>query len=95
MVEIEKVIRSLSEANVEYVIVGVALKSHSSGYVTYDFDFCYQHSNEILNSIVKALAPHKPRREIFQMIYHTFSIKRLCETGPISPLKQILKILIC
>lgn len=62
MVKIETVIRSLSGAEVEYVIVGgVAIKSHSSGYVTYDFDFCYSRSAENLNRIVAALTPYSPR----------------------------------
>lgn len=66
MVRIETVIKSLSGANVEYVIVGgIAVKSHSSGYVTYDFDFCYLRSDENLSCIVKALAPYKPRPRNF------------------------------
>lgn len=66
MVKIETVIKSLSGANVEYVIVGgVAIKTHSSGYVTYDFDFCYLRSDKNLSSIVEALSPHKPRPRNF------------------------------
>ncbi len=66
MVKIELVIKSLSSAKVEYVIVGgVAIKTHSSGYVTYDFDFCYLRSVENLNHIVDALAPHNPRPRNF------------------------------
>jgi len=66
MVKIETVIKSLSAANVEYVIVGgVAIKAHASGYVTYDFDFCYLRSDDNLSFIVQALSPHKPRPRDF------------------------------
>ena len=42
MVNLEKAIRSLSANDVAYVVVGgVAIKLHSSGYVTQDIDFCY------------------------------------------------------
>ncbi len=62
MVKIETVIKSLSGANVQYVIIGgVAIKSHSSGYVTYDFDLCYSRSDENLNRIVTALENYNPR----------------------------------
>lgn len=68
MVRIQEVIRSLSEAYVEYVIVGgIAIRSHSSSYVTYDFDLCYLRSDENLKRIVEALAPHKPHLRDFPL----------------------------
>ncbi len=66
MVKIETVIKALSSANVEYVIVGgVAVKAHSSGYVTYDFDFCYSRSDKNLGFIVTALEKYNPRPRNF------------------------------
>ncbi len=66
MVKIETVIKSLSGANVQYVIIGgVAIRTHSSAYVTYDFDFCYSRSDDNPNRIITALAPHNPRPRNF------------------------------
>ncbi len=68
MVKIETVIKSLSGADVAYVIVGgVAIKTHSSGYITYDFDFCYLRSDKNLSCIIEALAPHRPRPRNFSV----------------------------
>lgn len=66
MVKIETVIKCLSSAAVEYVIIGgVAIKTHSSGYVTYDFDFCYLRTDKNLDRIVDAFAEHHPRPRNF------------------------------
>ena len=66
MVRIETVIRSLSAAKVDYVIIGgVAFKTHSSGYITYDFDFCYSRIDKNLERIVEALSPYNPRPRDF------------------------------
>lgn len=62
MVKIEEVIKSLSKSEVDYVIIGgIAFKTHSSGYVTYDFDFCYSRIDKNLEKIVEALSPYNPR----------------------------------
>ena len=66
MVKIEETIVALSSSKVDYVIIGgVALKTHSSGYVTYDFDFCYSRDDKNLERIVNALSPYKPRPRDF------------------------------
>ncbi len=47
MVELESTIKTLYQNNVNFVIIGgVAFNLHSSAYVTYDFDFCYQRTRE-------------------------------------------------
>lgn len=66
MVKIETVIKLLSKSKVDYVIIGgVAFKTHSSGYVTYDFDFCYSRIDKNLERIVEALSPYNPRPRDF------------------------------
>jgi len=66
MIELKKAIKSLSENNVDFVIVGgVALKLHSSAYVTLDLDFCYARTKENLAKIVSALEPFNPRPRDF------------------------------
>jgi hypothetical protein len=66
MIKIETAIRALSVNNVQFVIVGgIAVRIHSSAYVTFDLDFCYLRTNENLKRIVKALAPFKPRPRNF------------------------------
>lgn len=62
MVEFEPAIKSLTEAEVEFVIVGgVAISVHSSGYVTKDLDFCYRRTTENLKKIISAFARFNPR----------------------------------
>lgn len=66
MVKIEEVIKTLSKAKVEYVIIGgVAFNTHSSGYVTYDFDFCYSRLDKNLERIIEALSQYNPRPRDF------------------------------
>jgi hypothetical protein len=66
MIKIETAIRALTAYNVEFVIVGgIAVRIHSSAYVTFDLDFCYLRTNENLRRIVAALAPFKPRPRDF------------------------------
>jgi hypothetical protein len=61
MVEFEPAIKSLSEANVDFVIIGgVAISVHSSGYITKDLDFCYLRNKENLKKIVVAFTPFYP-----------------------------------
>lgn len=62
MVEFEPAIKALTEANVEFVIIGgVAISVHSSGYVTKDLNFCYLRTTENLKKIVSAFAQFRPR----------------------------------
>ncbi len=62
MVEFEPAIKSLTEAEVDFVIIGgVAISVHSSGYVTKDLDFCYRRTIENLKKIVSAFALFNPR----------------------------------
>ena len=62
MIELEPALKSLSENNVDFVIVsGVAITAYGSAYVTQDLDFCYSRSSKNLTRITAALAPYKPR----------------------------------
>lgn len=62
MIELEKVITSLSKNDVNYVIVGgVAITLHSSGYITRDLDFCYSRDKENIKRLITALDPFSPK----------------------------------
>ena len=62
MVEFEPVLKSLTNAKVDFVIVGgLAISAHSTGYITTDLDFCYLRTGENLKQIVSALASFEPR----------------------------------
>ncbi|HXH70321.1 MAG TPA: hypothetical protein VNI60_08330 [Pyrinomonadaceae bacterium] len=66
MVEFEPAIKSLTAAEVEFVIVGgLAVSFHSTGYITTDFDFCYLRTTENQKKIVSAFAPFNPRLRDF------------------------------
>ena len=66
MIKLKPAIQSLADNNVEFVIVGgVAIKIHSSAYVTLDLDFCYARTKENLKKIVSALAEFNPRPRNF------------------------------
>ena len=66
MVDLEKAISALANNNVEFVIVGgVAIKLHSSGYITIDLDFCYSRSKENIKRLVNALKPFSPKPRNF------------------------------
>lgn len=66
MIKLEPAIQSLADNNVEFVIVGgVAIRIHSSAYVTLDLDFCYARTKENLAKIVSALAGFNPRPRNF------------------------------
>lgn len=66
MIELESAITALTRNNVEFVIVGgVAIKLHSSAYLTEDLHFCYSRSNANLKSLVAALKPFNPRPRNF------------------------------
>ena len=61
MVDLEKAITSLTQNNVDYVIVGgVAITLHSSGYITRDLDFCYSREKANISRLYATLAPFKP-----------------------------------
>ena len=62
MIQLEPILKSLTEAEVEFVIVGgVAITAHGSAYLTQDLDFCYLRTNENLKKIVEALSKFSPR----------------------------------
>jgi len=66
MIKLESAIQALADNEVDFVIVGgVAIKIHSSAYVTLDLDFCYLRSKENLNKIVDALSQFNPRPRDF------------------------------
>lgn len=62
MIKLREAITAFASNSVEFVVIGgVAINLHSSGYLTYDIDFCFSRERENLKRIVKALAPFKPR----------------------------------
>lgn len=66
MIELEPVLKSLTENKVEFVIVGgVAITAHGSAYLTQDLDFCYSRSKTNLKQVVSALASFQPRPRNF------------------------------
>jgi hypothetical protein len=66
MIKLEAAISSLADNRVDFVIVGgVAIKIHSSAYVTADLDFCYARTKENFTKIVAALSQFKPRPRNF------------------------------
>ena len=66
MIRLEPAIRSLVDNDVDFVIVGgVAIRLHSSAYVTVDLDFCYARTKENLSKIVSALSRFNPRPRDF------------------------------
>lgn len=66
MVEFEPIIKSLTAAEVDFVIIGgLAVSFHSSGYITGDFDFCYLRTPENLKKIVFAPNEFSPRPRDF------------------------------
>ncbi|HCA59984.1 MAG TPA: hypothetical protein DEP46_18620 [Blastocatellia bacterium] len=67
MVDLEKAILALSENDVDFVIVGgVAIRLHSSSYITVDLDFCYSRERSNIERLVRALAPFNPRPRDWQ-----------------------------
>lgn len=62
MIKLFEAVQILSEAEVDFVIVGgVALRAHGSGYLTQDLDICYSRSRANLERMSSALAPLRPR----------------------------------
>ena len=66
MVNLQLAITSLIAHQVDFVIVGgVAIRLHSSAYITNDLDFCYSRSKENLHRLVAALSAFEPRPRDF------------------------------
>lgn len=62
MIDFEKALTVLADAQVRLVIVGgLAVTIHGSAYVTYDLDFCYARDAENLSRLTQALQPYNPR----------------------------------
>jgi predicted nucleotidyltransferase len=56
-----ELLRALSSASVEFVLVGgVAAAVHGSARATQDVDIVYSRSNTNLDKLVQALSPHRP-----------------------------------
>jgi hypothetical protein len=59
--QLERLLRALQDAGVEFIIVGgVAARAHGSARVTDDLDVCYARHSANLERVVRALAPLKP-----------------------------------
>lgn len=59
--DLSGLLRCLSEAGVEYLLVGgVAATAHGSARLTQDLDVVYRRSPENLRRLVTALGPHRP-----------------------------------
>ena len=61
MTQLERLLAALTNAGVEFIIVGgVAERAHGSSRLTDDIDLSYARSPENLTRLVKALAPLRP-----------------------------------
>ena len=61
MTEFGPLLRALTEANVEFILVGgVAAAAHGAIRLTSDLDVVYRRTPENLERVVAALAPHAP-----------------------------------
>jgi hypothetical protein len=62
----EKAIQSLTDAGVEFVVIGgLSATLHGSAQVTYDLDICYSRGPSNLKRLASALAPFHPRPRDF------------------------------
>ncbi len=79
MIQLETALRSLVEAEVEFVIVGgVAVAAHGSAYLTQDLDFCYSRTNRNLRRLVVALSGFSPKLRGFPVnLPFTFDLAML------------------
>ena len=60
-----ELLRRLSQAKVEFVLVGgMAAIAHGSAFVTEDVDVCIRFDAETLDAVLKALAPVQPRERM-------------------------------
>lgn len=65
MVQLLKLLEILSQAEVEFVLVGgAAAFAHGSSMVTQDLDICASMTSENVSRIAKALAPYAPKHRI-------------------------------
>ena len=61
MTQFAALLRTLSEAGVEYVVIGgVAASIHGSARATVDVDVVYRRTPENIGRLVRALSPHRP-----------------------------------
>lgn len=66
MIDLRKAISALAANEVDFVVVGgVAIRLHSSAYITQDLDFCYSRAGTNLKRLVAALKPFDPRPRDF------------------------------
>jgi hypothetical protein len=62
VIKLREAITAFASNSVDFVVIGgVAINLHSSGYLTYDIDFCISRERENLKRIALALEPFKPR----------------------------------
>lgn len=62
MIELQQVLESLADQEVEFIIVGgVAMNLHGSAHVTFDLDICYARRHPNLTRIFAARSPYHPR----------------------------------
>jgi predicted nucleotidyltransferase len=62
VIELEPALRSLTENEVEFVVVGgVAISAHGSAYITQDLDLCYDRAISNLRKLARALEVFHPR----------------------------------
>jgi len=61
MLEVEALLRQLSNSRVAYVLIGgLAMRAQGSAHITEDLDICYARSASNLDAIAAALAPLHP-----------------------------------
>lgn len=61
MLNAEKLIRTLHNADVQFVVIGgMAAVTHGSAHITEDVDVCYERTPANYERIVEALTPHHP-----------------------------------
>lgn len=62
MIDFERALIALADAQVRLVIVGgLAITIHGSAYITFDLDFCYARDAENLSRLARAIQPLNPR----------------------------------
>ena len=67
MVNLFEIAQLLSQAEVDFVIVGgIAIRSHGGNYVTEDLDICYSRNRDNLKKIAAVLEPLNPRPRGFE-----------------------------
>src|SRR5262245_5115957 len=79
MIQLEPILKSLTELEVEFVVVGgVAITAHGSAYLTQDLDFCYSRTSDNLKKLVTALSKFSPRfRDFPENLPFVFDISTL------------------